>query len=205
MSRLDEGSLKRIGEQFGAYLSERINQALSHTVVVLKVTDEYADVAEFDDDPPIRVPLLCLNAGSATLKIKPTVYSTAVILYTEGDVNRPVFVGFTEVDEIVVRVGESSVQISDKQIVFNEGEKSGLVLADKLKDKLNAIENDLNSLKAIFSSWQPIPNDGGSSLKADASGWAAQRLIKTKVTDIENDKIKQSCTGSNSILRMQQC
>ncbi|MBQ5596391.1 MAG: hypothetical protein IIU75_04870 [Rikenellaceae bacterium] len=189
--RIDESQLKRIGEQFGEFLAERFNQSLSHTVTVMKVDDDYAEVEEFDGDAPIRVPLMCLNAGSAVLKVKPKQYSTAIILYTEGDVNRPVFVGFTEVEEITVVVGESSVKITDGLIEFNGGENKGMVLAESVKDKLNKIEDDINALKSAMSSWTPVPNDGGASLKAATSTWFAQRLVSTQLSDIENDKITQ--------------
>lgn len=188
--KIDESQVKRIGEQFGEFLAERFNQSLSHTVTVRKVEDDYAEVEEFDGDAPIRVPLLCLNAGSAVLKVKPKQDSTAIILYTEGDVNRPIFVGFTEVEEINVMVGESSVQITNDVIKFNEGD-TGMVFADKLTDRLNKIENDINALKSAIASWTPVPSDGGASLKVATSTWCAQRLVSTQLSDIENDKITQ--------------
>lgn len=189
--KIDESQLKRIGEQFGEFLAERFNQSLSHAVTVRKVDDDYAEVEEFDGDAPIRVPLMCLNAGTAVLKVKPKQYSTAIILYTEGDVNRPVFVGFTEVEEINVVVGESSVKITDGLIEFNGGENKGMVLAESVKDKLNKIENDINALKSAIASWTPVPSDGGASLKVATSTWYAQRLVSTQLSDIENDKITQ--------------
>ena len=38
-------------------------------------------------------------------------------------------------------------------IEMNGGENSGLVLVEKLTEKLNKIEKDLNALKQVFSSW----------------------------------------------------
>lgn len=191
MSRLDEGSLKRIGEQFGAYLSERINQALSHTVVVLKVTDEYADVAEFDDDPPIRVPLMCLNAGSAVLKVKPKQYSTAIILYTEGDVNRPVFVGFTEVEEITVSVGESSVQITNDVIKFNGGD-IGMVFADKLTDRLNKLQGEIEQIQTAISG-HTHPYVIAPNVAATTSPPTYSKVLVSRfdASEYANDKITQ--------------
>lgn len=189
--KIDESQLKRIGEQFGEFLAERFNQSLSHTVTVMKVDDDYAEVEEFDGDAPIRVPLMCLNAGSAVLKVKPKQYSTAIILYTEGDVNRPVFVGFTEVEEINVVVGESSVKIIDGLIEFNGGENDGLVLSQKAVDRLNVIERDINTLKTAFATWVVSPTDGGGALFNLTKSWAAQRLTETVLSDIENDKITQ--------------
>lgn len=189
--RLDETQLKRIGEQFGEFLAERFNQSLSHTVTIKRVDEDYAEVEEFEGDAPIRVPLMCLNAGTAVLKIKPKQDTTAIILYTEGDVGRPIFVGFTEVDEINVSVGESTVKITDGLIEFNGGENKGMVLVESVKDRLNRIEDDINSLKTAMTSWTPVPQDGGAALKGATASWASQRLVNTQVSDIENDKITQ--------------
>ena len=76
------------------------------------------------------------------------------------------------------------------EVVINGGENEGLVKVVELAEKLNAIENDINNLKSIFSSWVPVVYDGGASLKAAAASWAAQSLQTTSKKDIENPKIK---------------
>lgn len=189
--RLDEKRLKQIGEQFGVQLTEVIGNAMLHSVEVSKVEETYAEVYEFEGDAPIRVPLLALNAGAAMLKVLPKEGSTALILYANGRVEKPIFVGFTEVDEINVSVGESSVKITNGCIKFNGGENKGMVLAESVKDRLNKIENDINALKSAIASWTPVPSDGGASLKVATSTWFAQHLVSTQLSDIENDKITQ--------------
>lgn len=187
---LDEKQLERIGEQFGEYIAQRMREGIARVGVIIDVDDTYATFSEWSDDAPIRVPLMCLNAGSAVLKVKPKQYSTAIVLYANGQPSLPIFVGFTEVDEINVVVGESSVKITDGRIEFNGGD-TGMVFADKLTDRLNKIENDINALKSAIASWTPVPQDGGASLKAATSTWFAQRLVSTQPSDIENDKIMQ--------------
>jgi hypothetical protein len=189
--RLDEKRLKQIGEQFGAQLTDVIGNAMLHSVEVGKVEETYAEVYEFEGDAPIRVPLLALNAGAAMLKVLPKEGSTALILYANGRVEKPIFVGFTEVDEINVSVGESTVKITDGLIEFNGGENKGMVLVESITDRLNKIEDDINSLKTAMTSWTPVPQDGGAALKGATASWASQRLVNTQVSDIENDKITQ--------------
>jgi hypothetical protein len=77
------------------------------------------------------------------------------------------------------------------EIIMRGGDLKGLVVLDKLVDRLNKIEDDINSLKTAFTGWTPAPNDGGAALKASASSWAGQRLVDTQASDIENTKITQ--------------
>lgn len=77
------------------------------------------------------------------------------------------------------------------QIILNGGHRGGLVLVNELTRKLNVLEKDLNDLKEVMSTWTPIPQDGGASLKSAVVSWAGQKLRKTQVRDLENPKIKQ--------------
>lgn len=188
---LDEKQLERIGEQFGEYLAQRMREGIARVGVITDVDDTHATFSERSDDAPIRVPLMCLNAGSAVLKVKPALSSTAIVLYANGQPSLPIFVGFTEVDEINVVVGESSVKITNDAITFNGGKNDGLVLSQKAVDRLNAIERDINTLKTAFATWVVAPTDGGAALFSLTKSWAAQRLTETVLSDIENDKIMQ--------------
>lgn len=190
--KIDESQLKRIGEQFGEFLAERFNQSLSHAVAVMKVDDDYAEVEEFDGDAPIRVPLMCLNAGSAVLKVKPKQYSTAIILYTEGDVNRPIFVGFTEVEEITVVVGESSVKVTDGLIEFNGGEHKGMVLADKLTDRLNKLQGEIEQIQAAISGHtHSYVTPTGNPAPTSTPTYSKVPVSRFDVSEYANDKITQ--------------
>lgn len=75
-------------------------------------------------------------------------------------------------------------------ITFNGGTNDGLIKINDLITKLNAVENDLNTLKNIFQLWVPVPQDGGAKLKADATAWSTQTITPTQKTDLENTKIK---------------
>lgn len=66
----------------------------------------------------------------------------------------------------------------------------GLVKVSELVDKLNTIEDDLNDLKTVFSTWTPVANDGGAALKAGAATWYASQLIPTQISDLENENCK---------------
>lgn len=95
-------------------------------------------------------------------------------------------------DGVSVKVGgDTSAVLTSDGITLNGGSFGGLVKVEDLTSRLNAIENDINSLKQVFSVWSPVAQDGGSALKANVASWAAQALTLTKRGDYENEKVKQ--------------
>lgn len=193
MERNDEAVLTKIGEAFGDRIGDLIARCIVKSVTVTDVDEEnnVALVTIFDGDKPLQVPLQFLNVGNAVIKVVPAKDSTAAIVGLDGNINKPMFVSYTEVEQVYVQVGESSVQITSDAVTFNGGENKGLVLAENLCDRLNTIEDDINSLKQAFSSWSPVAQDGGAALQKLVASWAGQTLQKTAVGDIENEKIIQ--------------
>jgi len=189
--KLDEKRLKQIGEQFGAQLTNVIGNAMLHSVEVGKVEETYAEVYEFEGDAPIRVPLLALNAGTAMLKVLPKEGSTALILYANGRVEKPVFVGFTEVEEINVVVGESSVQITNDVIKFNGGD-IGMVFADKLTDRLNKLQGEIEQIQAAISSHtHPYVLATGNPATTSPPTYSKVPVSQFDASEYANDKITQ--------------
>lgn len=184
--KLDEKRLKQIGEQFGAQLTSVIDSAMLHSVEVGRVDETYAEVYEFEGDAPIHVPLLALNAGTAMLKVLPKEGSTALILYANGRVEKPIFVGFTEVDEVNVSVGESSVKITDGLIEFNGGENKGMVLVEKLTERLNKLQGEIEQIQtAIMAHTHPTPSGTSGTptyTKATVSHFDASEYTNDKIT-----------------------
>ena len=123
------------------------------------------------------------DGNADNILIKPKVGSMVMMAdLSGGELRSLVVISFSALDSMTVRF--------DGEVVINGGENEGLVKVKELTDKLNAIENDINNLKSIFSSWGPVVYDGGASLKAAAASWAAQTLATTSQKDIENDMIK---------------
>lgn len=91
-------------------------------------------------------------------------------------------VGYTQVDKI---------EASCSQITLNGGGNGGLVKIEKLTERLNKIEQDINNLKTVFSTtWTVSPQDGGAALRTAASTWAGALLQETQVSDMEDTKVK---------------
>lgn len=75
-------------------------------------------------------------------------------------------------------------------IVINGGKLGGLINIEQLTEKLNTIEDDINSLKNVMSTWTPVAQDGGAALKTSVSTWAGQTLTKSQRGDYEDETIK---------------
>ena len=148
------------------------------------------DVKTLGGDTPLEIPDVRLMAEveDGTL-ILPAVGSIVIVTYNKN--LKPFVSQFSEVKKIVWTVGNSSLDVTDdKKFVFNEGNNHGLVKVQELTDKLNTIEQDLNTLKSVFSGWTPVTNDGGAALKGAAGTWYGQTITETQQSDIENTDIK---------------
>lgn len=123
------------------------------------------------------------DGNADNILIKPTVGSMVMMAdLSGGELRSLVVISFSALESMTVKF--------EGEVVINGGENEGLVKVVELAEKLNAIENDINNLKSIFSSWVPVVYDGGASLKAAAASWVAQSLQTTSKEDIENPKIK---------------
>lgn len=90
--------------------------------------------------------------------------------------------------------GDRSLTIDGENgvIVFNNSDKGSYATdINKLTERLNTIEEDINALKKIMGqSWVPVSMDGGAALKVASATWAGQSLVNTKVDDIKDELIQ---------------
>jgi hypothetical protein len=126
-----------------------------------------------------EVPYEDVQLGFGYVDIKPKAETMCLIGILEGKEALTFLINAEDVERAEVK--------ADK-IVFNEG-TTGLAKSDKVTEKINALERDLNSLKTVFKSWVTVPQDGGAALKTAVAGWMGQSLVETKQTDIEDTKI----------------
>lgn len=97
---------------------------------------------------------------------------------------------FISADGLTVKVGNTSAELDKNAVTFNGGSLGGLVKVVELTQRLNLIENDINTLKGIFAGWAPVSQDGGAALKTAVIDWSTQTLTPTTRSDYENDKVK---------------
>ena len=121
---------------------------------------------------------------------------TGVRLVSESNTTN--FLITPSVDSIVGVLAFSDLETTDYMVVlFSEidtinirgDQYGGLVKVQELVDKINALESDLNDIKQAFTTWVPVPNDGGAALKAAAATWSGAVFVETVVGDIENENV----------------
>jgi len=58
-----------------------------------------------------------------------------------------------------------------------------------LLTKINNIEDDLNKLKNVFTTWTPASGDGGLALKTASTSWYTAPITLTTQPDISHPNI----------------
>ena len=111
---------------------------------------------------------------------EPVIGSTVKVIFSQNI--EPFVCQYSEIENITLD--------AKTLIKLNDGSFGGLLKIKETVDRLNAVEKDLNSLKTAFSSWIVIPSDGGAALKTVTAKWMADRIKETKISDLENIKVK---------------
>ena len=117
----------------------------------------------------------------------PSVDSQVVICVADGCT--PYVAMYSQLDKVLFVVGDMGVMVTNDGVQINDGSLGGLIKIEDLVSKINTIEQDINTLKTVFSGWTPVSNDGGAALKAAAAAWFAQQLSQTTKSDIENTAV----------------
>lgn len=142
-----------------------------------------------EDAPLLSVNLQANQKGKVGLVQIPRVGSYVVVGFLTASAG--VVILCDDIESMDVTIGNYKLHIDDHGIVMNGGNLGGLVKVEDLTKRLNIIEKDINSIKQVFASWSPVPNDGGASLKTASASWSASNLTETKRNDYENQNVKQ--------------
>lgn len=188
MDAIRKGLMDLIGNDPTAIFAEVISVNETEAVCDVKLVSNEDMILE-----KVRLQAIDDESDNGFILV-PTVGSIVLVIYAEkiGENRDCIVVMSSKLDKINLKIdNEQKLQITKDLIEFNGGTKGGLVEVAKLKTQINKLESDLTSLKNIFTSWSPIPNDGGASLKAIITTWSAQAIVQTQINDLENNKIKQ--------------
>ena len=143
----------------------------------LEVTDvRLRAVINDKDDQILRIP----KQGSQVL----------VADMSGGQFRELVVIEQSETEKIDLTIGQTTITVEDVKITINGGNNGGLININDLTNRLNNIENDINTLKNVFTAWVPVPQDGGAALQTAAATWAGQLLTQTQNSDYEDTTIK---------------
>jgi hypothetical protein len=107
--------------------------------------------------------------------------------YPGGPYPAAATVGETIDGLIIGNDGGAVIRIKDDgtiEIGASASTKQPVALADDVKDRLDTLASDLNTLKGIFNSWVVVAQDGGAALKTLATapgGWASSTISLSEV------------------------
>ena len=130
-----------------------------------------------------------MKSGTKGVKLLPK-KDSVVIVERIGKSNELFITMYSEIDSISWEIEDMKLFVDKNGFVFNDGNNKGMVILQKIVERYNKIEQDINNLKTALTGWTPVSQHGGAALKAAAASWAGQQLVKTVDNDIENTKVK---------------
>lgn len=166
--------------------------------------DEHSVTVEIDEGLALEdIRLRAASDGDNTgVIVWPKLGSYVVFAQVRGEADY-VLLKTTAVEEIVIEIESSltadiptitikseSIKADANEIILNGGENMGMVKVKELTQKLNALEKDLNTIKAAFTAWLPAVGDMAEGLRGAAAAWAGSIIRPTAQADIENDKVQ---------------
>jgi hypothetical protein len=157
---------------------------------VTKVDEQEATITVKIGDLTIEdVRLRSIIDGDNGLYVIPAINSM-VLLLRFGAADEFMAVGFSTYDKVIIKGESISLEVNQDNIIFNNNAlRSYMTDINKLVEKVNALEQDLNTLKKVFTNWVPVTYDGGAALKTASASWSEQTLTETTVDDIKDEKI----------------
>lgn len=215
VKRVSYDPAEEAGGAFGAFLAQMFYTVRTVLVTVKEVdtANGVAQVYLFEEDKTFPVPLSLYGTEEYGMVHVPTEGSAALITFIDGDINRPVFVGISEIDkwafkrnetaitfttdpdEVNVTVGNSKVRITPDLIEMNEGSLGGLVIVGKLTERLNRLQQQIEAIQSAIASHSHLVATSGSATQqvgnTTTTTYAKVNVDSFDNSDYENEKIKQ--------------
>lgn len=215
VKRVSYDPAEEAGGDFGTFLAQMF-YTVRTVLVTVKSVDEANGVAQvylFEEDKTFPVPLSLYGTEEYGMVHVPTEGSAALITFIDGDINRPVFVGISEIDkwafkrnetaitfttdpdEVNVTVGNSKVRITPDLIEMNEGSLDGLVIVGKLTERLNRLQQQIEAIQSAIASHSHLVATSGRATQqvgnTTTTTYAKVNVDSFDNSDYENEKIKQ--------------
>jgi hypothetical protein len=137
-----------------------------------------------------EVPIRVLISKQASFVEIPAVNSSVVMTFRDANMARPQLLEVDECQEILIKIGNSTLDITDGLFKFNGG-SHGIPKADEIKTQSEKDKDILDGILQVLQT--PINEPGNGAPSAFQAALIA--AIGTKQsgvwTGLENDKIKQ--------------
>lgn len=159
--------------------------------VVLSVDeDEMTALVQPKDQAEMSVRLKSAeDASQEYFILVPRVQSVVLITLIQNDEDEGVLLRANEIDKLLVRIGDRSLEMTSEHTLFNGGENGGLININSLKTEYEKTKASVDSLLQIFSDWVVTPSDGGAALKVLATAQLTGKETGS-FDSITDDKIK---------------
>lgn len=120
----------------------------------------------------------------------PVVGAQVAVGFEAGSKTNCYLLQASELDRLIVNVSGSRMEFTaEGDIIFNDGSNEGLVKLPELQQEIEKINTFLSTMRNVFSTFLPVPSDGGAALKT-AMNTAIANLQLADLSDAGNDKIK---------------
>jgi hypothetical protein len=131
-----------------------------------------------------------IQTNDTQLILYPKKDSTVAVLLLAGGDTEAIVVQYTEVEDVDIKVKKIALEATE--IIINKGDNKGLVLVEKLVQKINALENAHNALVAKYNTHVHVTACGAGSGSAAPTVATSTDIIApiTQSFELQNTKIK---------------
>lgn len=116
--------------------------------------------------------------------IVPAINSTIIIGYSKRVL--PYVCQFSEVEQVLIITGGTSIEVKDGQVQINDGSYGGLVKIEALVNRMNAVEDLLND---FISKYNAHIHPASSGTTSPTTTQETRTASRTKKDDIENSSV----------------
>lgn len=151
----------------------------------INVSERTCDIVLNDDLTLFNCRLnAVIDSYDDSLLILPKDYSTVAFIRLEGKDTSCIVIAYTEIDRLLIHIGDTHVDISSDSLTLNEGSLGGLI-------NIEALTNKLNQLIASFNSHShQVSTTGSATAQTGVASPVASPLPDFNKADYEDTKIK---------------
>lgn len=191
MSKHTEDNLQRLIEA----VARRGQAPLLVTVGKVSNIDEDKRICDIAIDDDLTLNNCRLNAiidsYDNRLLIVPKENSMVAFIAIGGKLTEPLIIAYSEIEKVLLTIGESDIIIEDGKIEMNGGDLGGLIKIEELKKNLDQLKNYVEALNTAVSTGLSAVGESTA-----ASGSAGKTAFTTAMAgksinfqDMEDDKI----------------
>lgn len=190
MSKQTEDNLQRLIEA----IARKGQAPLLVTVGKVSNIDEDKRICDITIDDDLTLNNCRLNAiidsYSNKLLIVPKDNSMVAFIAIGGKLTEPLVIAYSEIEKILLTIGESDILIEDGKIEMNGGNLGGLIKLQQLESNLDKLKKYVEDLATMASSaMAPMAAlDGGASVATFNTNWGAMKAAFS-FDDMEDTKI----------------